>query len=54
MAERKFVHIAVQVVFAHVVVDADISWDNVRSCADDGVTSGKYRFEVGDVIFSKI
>lgn len=31
-----------------------IDWQRVRSCADDGVTSGKYRFEAGDVIYSKI
>lgn len=31
-----------------------INWQRVRSCAEDGVTSGKYRFEAGDVIYSKI
>jgi restriction endonuclease S subunit len=31
-----------------------IDWDKVRTCEDDGVISGKYRFEDGDVIFSKI
>lgn len=31
-----------------------ITWKRVRSCAEDGVTSGKYRFEAGDVIYSKI
>lgn len=31
-----------------------IDWKNVRTCGEDGVISGKYRFEDGDVIFSKI
>jgi type I restriction enzyme S subunit len=31
-----------------------IDWDRVRTCHEDGVTSGKYRFEPGDVIYSKI
>ncbi len=31
-----------------------ISWMRVRSCREDGVTSGKYIFEAGDVIYSKI
>ncbi|WP_420730023.1 restriction endonuclease subunit S [Hwanghaeella sp. 1Z406] len=31
-----------------------IEWDRVRTCRVDGVTSGKYRFEAGDVIYSKI
>ncbi|MBF0250372.1 MAG: restriction endonuclease subunit S [Alphaproteobacteria bacterium] len=31
-----------------------IEWDRVRACRVDGVTSGKYRFEAGDVIYSKI
>jgi type I restriction enzyme S subunit len=31
-----------------------IDWSIVRTCCEDGVKSGKYRFEDGDVIFSKI
>lgn len=31
-----------------------ISWERVVSCQEDGVTSGKYVFEDGDVIYSKI
>ncbi|MDO5647516.1 restriction endonuclease subunit S [Paracoccus sp. (in: a-proteobacteria)] len=31
-----------------------ISWDRVRTCEDDGVISGKYRFDAGEIIFSKI
>lgn len=31
-----------------------ISWERVVSCQEDGVTSGKYVFEEGDVIYSKI
>lgn len=33
---------------------AEIEWDRVVSCAQDGVTSGKYRFEPNDIIYSKI
>lgn len=32
----------------------NITWDAVRSCAEDGVTSGKYEFEAGDILYSKI
>lgn len=32
----------------------EISWNRVRTCAEDGVTSGKYIFLAGDIIFSKI
>jgi type I restriction enzyme S subunit len=31
-----------------------IEWQRVVSCREDGVTSGKYRFEPNDVIYSKI
>lgn len=31
-----------------------IAWNSVRTCAEDGVTSGKYVFQHGDVIYSKI
>ena len=31
-----------------------IEWGRVQSCHEDGVTSGKYHFSVGDVIYSKI
>jgi type I restriction enzyme S subunit len=31
-----------------------IEWQRVVSCHEDGVTSGKYRFEPSDVIYSKI
>ncbi len=31
-----------------------IDWKGVRTCADDGVTSGKYEFQPGDIIYSKI
>lgn len=31
-----------------------INWKNVRTCAEDEVKSGKYVFQDGDVIFSKI
>ncbi|WP_052742124.1 restriction endonuclease subunit S [Kiloniella litopenaei] len=31
-----------------------ISWERVVSCQEDGVTSGKYVFEEGDIIYSKI
>jgi type I restriction enzyme S subunit len=31
-----------------------IEWQRVVSCREDGVTSGKYRFEPTDVIYSKI
>ncbi|MEI6535241.1 MAG: restriction endonuclease subunit S, partial [Verrucomicrobiaceae bacterium] len=31
-----------------------ISWERVRSCHEDGVQSGKYHFQSGDIIFSKI
>ncbi|MEQ8254813.1 MAG: restriction endonuclease subunit S [Roseovarius confluentis] len=31
-----------------------VDWVRVRTCAEDGVTSGKYVFQKGDVLFSKI
>lgn len=31
-----------------------IEWGRVQSCHEDGVTSGKYHFSAGDVIYSKI
>jgi type I restriction enzyme, S subunit len=31
-----------------------IAWDRVGSCQEDGVTSGKYRFQSGDILYSKI
>ena len=32
----------------------EINWNKVRSCEDDGVISGKYLFQQGDIIDSKI
>jgi len=32
----------------------EISWQNVRTATEDGVKSGKYKFESGDLIYSKI
>lgn len=31
-----------------------IRWNDVRSCSEDGVTSGKYVFQTGDILYSKI
>lgn len=31
-----------------------VDWTRVRTCAEDAVTSGKYVFQAGDVLYSKI
>lgn len=39
----------------HIVSGSmQVRWDDVRTCAQDGVTSGKYVFHPGDILYSKI